>query len=118
VFDPDSAKCAAFAEKGAQIAESAAAACEAADYILLAVKPQIIRVVLDGLRAVDFSGKTILSIAAGVSTTLIERILGRELPVVRIMPNTAAAIGLGAIAYSVNARVSDEDAADIAGMLG
>ena len=64
VFDPDSAKCAAFAEKGAQIAESAAAACEAADYILLAVKPQIIAKVLDGLRAIDFTGKTILGALA------------------------------------------------------
>ena len=118
VFDPDKTKCAAFAEKGAVIAESAEAACEAADYILLAVKPQIIAKVLDDLRKTDLTGKTILSIAAGVSTTLIERILGRALPIVRIMPNTAAAIGLGAIAYSVNARVDDADAADIAEMLG
>ena len=65
VFDPDAAKRAAFAEKGAKIADSAAAACEAADYILLAVKPQIIATVLEGLRSVDFTGKTLL-VATGV----------------------------------------------------
>jgi len=117
IYDPDAKKCAEFAARGAKIAESAVSACEMADYILLAVKPQIMGAVLSGLTGVDFSGKVILTIAAGVTTAFIEKALGRELAIVRIMPNTAAALGVGATAYSLNPRVSADDAAEVASML-
>ncbi len=117
VFEPDGEKCAKFAALGANIAKSAIEACEACDYILLAVKPQIIGSVLEGLKPVDFSGKVILTIAAGISTSFIESVLGRECAVVRIMPNTAVELGVGACAYSVNERVMECDRTEIAEML-
>ncbi len=117
IFDPDESKCAAFAKKGAVIASSAISACKSAEYILLAVKPQIADKVLAGLCEVNFTGKVLITIAAGVSSDFIEKAVGKPLAIIRVMPNTAAELGLGSTAYSVNARVSADDEAEIAEML-
>jgi pyrroline-5-carboxylate reductase len=77
-------------------------AVKGADVILLTVKPQIIADVLQEI-APDIGADTLLiSVAASVPTGFIEEQLaagkgGREdqLPVVRAMPNTPAAVGCG-----------------------
>lgn len=82
----------------------------AADYIFLGVKPQM----LQGLAANcagEFAkrgeGFVIVSMAAGSSIEYIRSLFG-EYPVIRIMPNTPAAIGMGMILYACSADVSAE----------
>ena len=70
-------------------------AVEGADVVLLAVKPQIMSVVLGELAGHIRPDQLVLSIAAGVTMTSIEGRLGRGLAVVRCMPNTPALIGHG-----------------------
>lgn len=66
-----------------------------ADAILLAVKPQMMADVLDALAPVMPQPRPlVLSVAAGSGIGLFERALGPG-PVVRIMPNTPAAVGKG-----------------------
>lgn len=73
----------------------AVAAIEGADVVLLAIKPQIMSVVLDELAGHVQPDQLVLSIAAGVTMDSIEARLGSSQAVVRCMPNTPALIGHG-----------------------
>ena len=73
----------------------AATAIEGADVVLLAIKPQIMSVVLSELAGHVQPGQLVLSIAAGVTMASIESRLGSRQAVVRCMPNTPALIGHG-----------------------
>jgi pyrroline-5-carboxylate reductase len=80
-----------------------------ADIIILAVKPQIIAEVLEGIAGVVNTGKLIISIAAGISTQYIEGYLKKDARVIRVMPNTPALIGEGAAALASGSRATDDD---------
>jgi pyrroline-5-carboxylate reductase len=71
-------------------------AAREADIILLAVKPQHMKHVLEELGPVIRPAQLILSIAAGISTGFLERFLAKQVPTVRVMPNTPALVGAGA----------------------
>ena len=109
LFDRMPEKLAPYVEKGAYAASSLTDAVNGAEYILLSVKPQNLNEVLGELKATDLSGKTFISICAGVSTKIIENKLGRKVPVVRVMPNTPLQMGLGVSAVSRNSLVTDDD---------
>jgi pyrroline-5-carboxylate reductase len=70
-------------------------AARRADVILLCVKPQAVRGVLEEIHTEITANKLLISIAASVPTEYIEKTLSGEVPVVRAMPNTPCAIGLG-----------------------
>jgi pyrroline-5-carboxylate reductase len=71
------------------------AAVRGADIVLLAVKPQAVREVLEEIKPEMKPGKLIVSVVASVPTQLMEKYLGLDAPVVRAMPNTPCAIGCG-----------------------
>jgi pyrroline-5-carboxylate reductase len=71
------------------------AAAKRADVILLCVKPQVVRSVLEEIRPVMTPRKLLVSVAASVPTQFIENALQAEIPVVRAMPNTPCSIGVG-----------------------
>jgi len=75
---------------------------------LLAVKPQMMGAALPSLQALGGGGTVFVSIAAGTSLKTIEETLGAGTPVVRVMPNTPAAVGRGISALIGNAAVSPE----------
>lgn len=62
--------------------------------ILFAVKPFVLRDVLNEIKPYITKEHVILSIAAGISIKTIEEILG-DIPVIRIMPNTPALVNEG-----------------------
>lgn len=85
-----------------------AAAVAEADVVVLAVKPQIMRQVCEGMRdAVQARRPLIVSVAAGLPAETLERWLGGDLPLVRCMPNTPSLVGAGAAGLYANARVSE-----------
>ena len=108
LFDRQPAKLAPFVEKGAYAATSLTDAVTDSDFILLSVKPQNLPEVLGELANADLDGKCFISICAGVSTSIIEKRLGRKIAIVRVMPNTPLQIGLGVSALSRNSEASDE----------
>jgi pyrroline-5-carboxylate reductase len=66
-----------------------------ADIVLLGVKPQVVGEVLKVI-APDLKEKVlVISVAASVPTAYIEERLGRNVPVVRAMPNTPSTVGCG-----------------------
>jgi len=86
---------------------------------LIAVKPNIVPLVLPGLA--DVGVPRVLSIAAGVKIAAIEAALPADTPVVRCMPNTPALVGEGmaAVAAGTSASASDiEWAKSILGSVG
>jgi pyrroline-5-carboxylate reductase len=82
---------------------------EAVDVLVLAVKPQALKSVAEEIAAtVQKKRPLVVSIAAGIRISDIERWLGGNLPVVRGMPNTAALIGSGATGLFANPRVTND----------
>jgi len=69
-------------------AVSAAEAAKAARTLVLAVKPQDMAMALDEMAPCMPPDRLIVSVAAGITTSFIERRLGLDLPVVRVMSNT------------------------------
>jgi pyrroline-5-carboxylate reductase len=72
-----------------------AAAARKSDVILLCVKPQTVREALLAMQSELTPQKLIISIAASVPSSYIEKVIGREVPVVRAMPNTPCVVGAG-----------------------
>jgi pyrroline-5-carboxylate reductase len=73
------------------------AAVAAARVVVLAVKPQVIGEVVRQLApALQASRPLLISVAAGIRTTALQRWAGDDIPVVRAMPNRPALVSLGA----------------------
>lgn len=80
---------------------------KAVDAVILAVKPQDFDDILKEIK--DYSReKLIISIAAGITTTYIEKHLG-EVKVIRAMPNLPAKIGKGMICLCKGKFTDKED---------
>jgi len=65
------------------------------DAIVLAVKPQILPIVLDEIGDLVSDKQLVISIVAGIHTSQIAEQLKSNPPIIRTMPNTPALIGLG-----------------------
>ncbi|MBF6057803.1 MULTISPECIES: pyrroline-5-carboxylate reductase [Thiomicrorhabdus] len=80
-----------------------------ADIIVLAVKPQLLRVVCNELKdALTDKKRLIISVAAGIRSEDINHWLGGAQPIVRTMPNTPALIQTGASGLYANPAVSTD----------
>ena len=93
---------------GVQVcADNAAIARDAGTWVF-AVKPQVLRDVCESLAPIAQQVRPlIVSVAAGITTTQLDRWLGGGLPVVRAMPNTPALLGAGVTGLFANARVDE-----------
>lgn len=80
------------------------------DVVIVAVKPQNSEELFDEI-APYIEGKTIISIMAGIKIDTITKQLGRQLPVVRAMPNMAAFVSESMTCISSNELVKDHEAA-------
>jgi pyrroline-5-carboxylate reductase len=65
------------------------------DVVLLAVKPDVVQLVLDEIAPILDKETLLISIAAGVPMATIAGGLTSGQPIVRVMPNTPALIGAG-----------------------
>jgi len=97
-------------------------AIEKTDVVVLAVKPQILqKVCRDISTSVQTKKPLIISIAAGIRSTDINRWLGNNNALVRCMPNTPSLVQTGATGLYANEQVSDiqkETAENILGAAG
>ena len=66
----------------------AAEAAKSADTLIITVKPQDMLPMLDEIAPHVPADKLVISVAAGITTAVIERRLGVDVPVVRVMSNT------------------------------
>lgn len=81
------------------------------DLFILAVKPQIMAEVLDGIAPKVGGDKLAISIAAGVPLGTLEAHLGAKARVIRVMPNNCALIGESASALAPNRMATAADLA-------
>lgn len=79
--------------------------------VMLAVKPQMMDEALPSVSEIAGPATLFISIAAGKPLAYFEGLLGTATPIVRVMPNTPAAVGAGASALIANAGCSDGDKA-------
>lgn len=82
-----------------------------ADVLFLAVKPQFFNEVLPQVKAFIKKDALIISIAAGKTIADIEGLLGKDIKLVRCMPNTPALVGEGCTGACRNDKVSEEEMA-------
>jgi pyrroline-5-carboxylate reductase len=90
---------------------------KSSDVLVLAVKPQNMRQVLDELRPAVTADHLVISIAAGITIDSIVQGLGPSSRVVRVMPNTPALVGEGASAYALGPNVGSDDQAVVKAFL-
>ena len=114
VYDSAADKCAQLSEKyGFTIAGSSAEVAGGAQFVVFALKPNIIRAVAASLKGeLAVGGHTVVTIAAGVAISAIQEAIGGVCPVLRIMPNTPVAVGKGTILINWGEDVPDETAAE------
>lgn len=98
-------------KEGVSTTEDNREAVEKSDIIVLAVKPQVVGRVLSEIKDVMTGDKVIISIAAGITTGFIEKALEREVPVVRVMPNTPALVKTGASGISPGKYAGEQEEA-------
>lgn len=82
-----------------------------ADVIVLGVKPQMMADVCQALvdDGVDLTNKLIISIAAGVSVSRFQSILGQETAVIRTMPNTPSLLQKGMTGLFASKQATEQD---------
>lgn len=82
---------------------------QAADIVVLAVKPQIMDRVLREIAPAITSEKLVISVAAGVPIEAMARRLVPAARIIRTMPNTPALVGAGATALAAGEHVTKDD---------
>lgn len=106
-YDKDTEKAKSLIECGVTLCEDEISLVKECDYILFAVKPQVIADVLDTIKG-NTEGKVFISICAGISAKYISDTLGGA-KVVQVMPNTPMMLGLGASAVARGEGVADSE---------
>ncbi|SNS00310.1 pyrroline-5-carboxylate reductase [Anaerovirgula multivorans] len=79
------------------------------DIIILAVKPNIYRYVLEEIKGYVTNNHILISIAAGISIDFIQGYFDYPIKIVRTMPNTPAFVGEGMTAVTANSEVKHEE---------
>jgi pyrroline-5-carboxylate reductase len=110
VAHPERAKALA-AKLKVKVGTDNAAAVEGADIIVIAVKPQVVEEVVREISSQLTPKQMIVSVAASVPTTMIERDLAANVPVIRAMPNTPCLLGSGMTAICKGKYASAKDVA-------
>lgn len=72
------------------------------DFVVLGVKPQAMQATLSSIASLlqQRSNVTIVTMAAGLSIATIRAYIGKDLPIIRIMPNTPVTLGEGMTLYT------------------
>ena len=81
------------------------------DMIFLGVKPQVLPALAEEIKsalAERKGGFCLVSMAAGIKLEKLTALLG-DVKIIRIMPNTPAAVGSGVILYALGSKADSED---------
>jgi pyrroline-5-carboxylate reductase len=78
--------------------------------LVLAAKPKDMATLVKGLAPHVKDDAVVVTLAAGIRTASIEKVLSGRGRVIRIMPNLACAVGEGATAFALGKTATDHDA--------
>ncbi|WP_105617236.1 pyrroline-5-carboxylate reductase [Vallitalea okinawensis] len=87
------------------------------DILVLAVKPHLYAVVINEIKDLVKDNVIVIAIAAGKAIQDMINMFGRELKIVRVMPNTPALVGEGMSAFCKNNLVNDNELQDVVNIL-
>ena len=76
--------------------------------VVLSVKPQNMRDVLEEVKGEIRYDQLMISIAAGIPLSMIRAIIGKDIPLIRVMPNTPALVQKGVSALAAGELVRAE----------
>lgn len=93
---------------GIEVTLDNSSAVEQSDFILIAVKPQNMDRVLREISTRIKSHQLVITVAASVSTSFVQERIGKEVPVVRAMPNTPCLYNAGMTAICGGSFVTEE----------
>ncbi len=82
--------------------------CNISNIIVLSIKPQVMSMVLEEIKGAINKNHLVISIAAGIRINTIESILGADVPVIRVMPNTPAIVQMGVSAIAAGRAITPE----------
>ena len=99
------------AQFGVQISTDNRDVAAFADILFVAVKPQFYAEVLEEIKDLLTEEQILVSIAPGKTLVWFDEVLGRNLKVIRTMPNTPSMVKEGMMGMCAGARVTDEDMA-------
>lgn len=85
--------------------------------VILAVKPQVFASLAGDLSELARQGHIFLSIMAGVAISRLAEVLGGQAEIIRAMPNTPAALGVGMSAAVASGNASDAARAEARSVL-
>ena len=111
--DPSAERLNVFRGFGVESATDNAGLINAADTVVLAIKPQMLTELGDAWAGFDVERHVVVSIMAGASCAKIEQAIGQPARVVRVMPNTPLMVGRGmaGVAMGPHARPGDDELA-------
>jgi pyrroline-5-carboxylate reductase len=92
-------------------------AADIADTLVLCVKPQDMTGLLDEIRDHVAPGNAVISLAAGITTELLESRLPEGTSVIRVMPNTPALVDQGMAGISPGRHCTDDHLAEAEALL-
>ncbi len=87
------------------------------DFLILAVKPQVLKNACSSLAQNISKECTIISIAAGQTIENLESVFSPSSPIIRVMPNTPASIGKGVSVATSNASVQEGIKSSVSALL-
>lgn len=88
-----------------------------ADVIILSVKPQFYEEVICQIRDAVRADQIIITIAPGKTLAWLAEKFGKEVKIVRTMPNTPALVGAGMTAMCPNEHMTEEETAYVRSLL-
>ncbi len=110
IVDPDPAARETISQQLALTVEPSLNDLDGSEIVLLAVKPQVMKPVVEQLAPLLADLRPLfISIAAGITTAQLGRWLGNDVPIVRAMPNTPAMVGRGAAALFATPNVTQSE---------
>ena len=96
---------------GVQVSTNNCDVASFADILFVAVKPQFYAEVLNEIKDLLTDEQIIVSIAPGKTLDWFTEQFGRELKVIRTMPNTPAMVKEGMMGMCIGSKVTEEDVA-------
>lgn len=96
-------------ETGVRHFESNADCVKNCKYVVFSIKPQVYENVVDEIRKFVDDSKIIISLAPNVSIEMLNGMFGKNVRVVRLMPNTPALVGEGMTGYCYDDALFNEE---------
>ena len=108
VYDKNPERLALILKLGVKRASNIKNLVKESEVIIVAVKPQDIDTAVEEIKSEIKSSHLLISIAAGITTSYLIKKLGKQVPLVRVMPNITVTVGEGISCISPTKRVNSQ----------